>query len=336
MDKLPPGKLDAALLGRLLARLSLPPELVVGPGIGHDVAVIDLGGDDLLLAKTDPITFATDAIGYYCVAVNSNDIATSGGAPRWLLVTVLLPEHSSTEALVSDIFGQLQEACDSLGVALIGGHTEITCGLDRPIIVGQMLGLVPRDQLIRPDGARPGDAILLTKGVPLEGVSLIARERRAELLARGYEPDFLDRCAAMLFAPGLMILPEARALCGAVTPHALHDPTEGGLATGLWEMAEASGIGLRVETERIPILPEGQRLCADYGVDPLGLIASGSLVAAVAPEDAAAAVAACAAIDVPCAQIGSATDRAEGVILLEGGAPRPMPRYDQDEITRVL
>jgi hydrogenase maturation factor len=336
MAHLPPGKLDAALLGRLLARLDLPSEILVGPGIGHDVAVIDLGGADLLLAKTDPITFATDAIGYYTVAVNSNDIATSGGAPRWLLVTVLLPERDSTEALVSDLFGQLQEACAAVGVALIGGHTEITCGLDRPIIVGQMLGLVPRDKLIRPDGARPGDAILLTKGVPLEGVSLIARERRAELRARGYEPAFLDRCAALLFDPGLMILPEARALCGAVTPHALHDPTEGGLATGLWEMAEASGIGLRIEAERIPILPEGRRLCAEYGVDPLGLIASGSLVAAVAPEEVAAALAACAAVGVPCAQIGSATDRAAGVILLEGGAPRPMPRYDQDEITRVL
>lgn len=336
MNMLPPGKLDATLLGRLLARLDLPPEVLVGPGIGCDVAVIDLGGDELLLAKTDPITFATDAIGYYAVAVNSNDIATSGGAPRWLLVTLLLPEHGTTEALVGDIFAQLQAACAPIGVALIGGHTEITGAVDRPILVGQMLGTVRREALIRPDGARPGDAILLTKGIPLEGVSLIAREQRTELLARGYEAEFLDRCAAMLFDPGLMILPEAQAICHAVRPHALHDPTEGGLATGLWEMAEASGIGLRVESERIPVLPEGRRLCEEYGLDPLGLIASGSLVAAVAAEDAAQAIEACARMGVACAQIGSATEAASGVILLEAGRSREMPRYDQDEITRVL
>jgi len=336
MKTLPPGKLDATLLARLLAEIELPPEVVVGPGVGRDVAVLDLGHEELLLTKTDPVTFATDAIGYYLVAVNSNDIATSGGVPRWLLVTALLPETQTTEALVKDIFGQLRETCVGLGISLIGGHTEITYGLDRPILVGQMLGTVPRDELVRPDGTQPGDAILLTKGLPLEGVSLIAREKRDDLLARGYEPDFLDRCSALLLNPGIMVLPEARALCAALRPHALHDPTEGGLATGLWEMAEASGVGLRIEAERIPILPEGRRLCDEYGVDPLGLIASGSLLAAVAPEDADRALAACAALDIPCAQIGSATEAAAGVILMERGQPRVMPRHDQDEITRIL
>jgi hydrogenase expression/formation protein HypE len=336
MKTLPPGKLDGDLLARLLARIELPPEVVVGPGVGHDVAVIDLGHDELLLAKTDPITFATDAIGYYLVAVNSNDLATSGGVPRWLLVTALLPETQTTEASVEDIFRQLRETCAGLGISLVGGHTEITTGLDRPILVGQMLGTVPRDQLVRPDGIQPGDAILLTKGIPLEGVALIAREKREELLHRGYEAGFVDRCAGLLFDPGLMVLPEARALCQALHPHALHDPTEGGLATGLWEMAEASGVGLRIESERIPVLPEGRQLCAEYGVDPLGLIASGSLLAAVAAEDVERALAACAALGVPCVQIGSATDAAAGVILVERGQPRALPRYDQDEITRVL
>jgi hydrogenase maturation factor len=140
----------------------------------------------------------------------------------------------------------------------------------------------------------------------------------------------------MLFTPGIMVLPEAQALCRALRPHALHDPTEGGLATGLWEMAEASGVGLRIEAERLPLLPEGATLCAEYGVDPLGLIASGSLLAAVAPGDAERALAACAGAGLACAQIGSATDAAAGVILVEDGRPRPMPRYDQDEITRIL
>jgi len=336
MNTLAPGKLDAALLARLLAQVELPPEVVIGPGVGRDVAVLDLGHEELLLTKTDPITFATDAIGYYLVAVNSNDLATSGGMPRWLLVTALLPEQHTTGGLVEDIFAQLRQACATTGISLIGGHTEITVGLDRPILIGQMLGTVARDALVRPDGTRPGDAILLTKGLPLEGVSLMAREKREDLLGRGYEPAFLDRCAGLLFDPGIMVLPEARALCGALRPHALHDPTEGGVATGLWEMAEASGVGLRIEAERLPILPEGQRLCTEYGADPLGLIASGSLLAAVAADDADRAIAACAAVGVPCAQIGSATETADGVILVERGCPRAMPRYDQDEITRIL
>lgn len=336
MRSLPPGKLNADLLARLLSGLSQPPEVLVGPHVGHDVAVLDLGQGDLLLAKTDPITFATDAIGHYLVSVNSNDIATSGGTPKWLLVTVLLPEGEATEGLVEDIFGQLRRACEPLGIALIGGHTEITAAVNQPVLVGQMLGTVPRERLIRPDGARPGDVILLTKSIPLEGVSLIAREKRDDLLSRAYDASFVDRCARFLFDPGIMIVPEARAICQAVRPHALHDPTEGGLATGLHEMAEASGVGLRVELENIPVLPEGRRLCAEYGADPLGMIASGSLLAAVAPEDADRAIAACLAKGIPCARIGSATEPASGVLLVEQGRSRPMPRYDQDEITRVL
>lgn len=335
MDTLPPGKLNAEFLAELLGHLPQPPEVVVGPGIGCDVAVLDLGQDELLLAKTDPITFATDAIGYYAVAVNSNDIATSGGRARWFLVTLLLPECTTTAALVSDIHGQLRQACEQAGVALVGGHTEITCGLDRPILIGQMLGQVPRDRLVRPDGMQQGDVVLLTKGVPLEAASLIARERREDLLSRGYKPEFIDRCAGFLHDPGIMVASEARAICDAVRPHALHDPTEGGLATGLWEMAQASGMGLRVRREAIPFLPEGLRLCEEFGLDPLGLIASGSLLAAVAPDDAAAAIAACEAAGVPCAAIAEATVAADGVVLVSGDHERPLPRFDQDEITKL-
>ena len=232
MKTLAPGKLDAALLARLLAQVELPSEVVIGPGVGRDVAVLDLGHDELLLTKTDPITFATDAIGYYLVAVNSNDLATSGGVPRWLLVTALLPEQRTTEGLVEDIFAQLRQACAATGISLIGGHTEITVGLDRPILIGQMLGTVARDALVRPDGTRPGDAILLTKGLPLEGVSLMAREKREDLLGRGYEPAFLDRCAGLLFDPGIMVLPEAQALCGALRHARPHRGWGGDRAVG--------------------------------------------------------------------------------------------------------
>ncbi|MEN6645331.1 MAG: AIR synthase-related protein [Armatimonadia bacterium] len=336
MNTLPLGKLDADFLARLLRDLPTPPEVLVGPGIGRDVAVIDLGHDELLLAKTDPITFATAAIGYYAVAVNSNDIATSGGLPRWFLATLLLPEAATTPELVETIYGQLQDTCQRLGIALVGGHTEVTHGLDRPLLIGQMLGQVRRDELIHPDGMRPGDVLLLTKGVALEGTSLIAREQREELLQRGYEPAFLDRCANMLYDPGIMVLPEARAICGAIRPHALHDPTEGGLATAVWEMAEGSQVGIRLEYEAIPFLPEAQRLCDEYDLDPLGLIASGSLLAAVAFADAEAAVAACTKAAIACTAIGRATELTEGSVLVRDGREQPLPRFDQDEIARLF
>jgi hydrogenase expression/formation protein HypE len=336
MGILPPGKLPAALLGSLLGSLTQPAEVIVGPGIGHDVAVLETGGPEYLVAKTDPITFATEALGHYLVAVNVNDLATSGGIPRWLLVTLLLPEGQTTEAVVRELWQQLTEACEAVGVSIIGGHTEITCDLSRPLAVGLLLGTVPRDQLIAPGGTRPGDVILLTKGLPLEGTALIARERREQLLAAGYEAAWLDRCANLLYQPGLSVLPEARALCQALRPHALHDPTEGGVATALWELAEASGVGLLIEARQLPVLPEGQTLCAEFGLDPLGTIASGSLLAAVRPDDEAAALAACQAAGIACQPIGRATPAADGVLLREQTTCRPLPRFDQDEITRLF
>lgn len=336
MKSLPNGKLEAQLLAQILGTLPQPPEVLVGPGVGHDVTVLDLGHEELLLATTDPITFATDAVGYYAVAVNANDIATAGGTPRWFLATVLLPSGETTEELVENIFAQITQTCAQVGAHLVGGHTEVTSTGGGPVVIGQMLGTVERDRLVRPEGIQVGDAILLTKQAPLEGTALLARECAADLRLRGYAESFITHCAGLLYEPGIMVLPEAQAICRVVTPHAMHDPTEGGLATGLWEMAEASGVGLRIEAESLPLLPAATQLCAEFGLDPLGLIASGSLLVAVPPEHAELAGAACRATGIACTQIGEATPASAGVVLLRDKKARALPRYDQDEITRVL
>jgi hydrogenase maturation factor len=336
MKFLPNGKLDSALLERLLGELPQPPEVLIGPGVGHDVTVIDQGTEDLLLATTDPITFATDAVGYYSVAVNANDIATAGGTPRWFLATVLLPSGETTPELVENLFKQITDTCSKVGAFLVGGHTEVTSTWDGPVVIGQMLGTVRRDWLVRPDGMQPGDVLLLTKQYPIEGTALIARECREDLLTRGYEPDFIDSCAGLLYDPGIMVCRDAQAICGVVTPHAMHDPTEGGLATGLWEMAQASGVGLRIDHDRLPLLPEAQRLCEEFHLDPLGVIASGSLLAAVAPDRAELAMAACQNSGIPCTAIGVATHADEGITLVRGNRRMALPRYDQDEVTKVL
>jgi hydrogenase maturation factor len=228
------------------------------------------------------------------------------------------------------------EACAALGVSLIGGHTEVTAGLTHPIVAGTMLGEVAKDALVTTGGARPGDTLLLTKGVPLEGAAIIARERGEEAMRRGVPAEVVARARELLRRPGLSVVPEARLATAAARVHAMHDPTEGGLATACWELAEAAEAGVRLERERIPILPDGARLCEAFGLDPLGTIASGALLLAVAPADAAAVEAACRGAGITCAAIGAVTERRQGTTLVEGGRTRPLPTFPQDEITKLF
>jgi hydrogenase expression/formation protein HypE len=259
-----------------------------------------------------------------------------GARPRWFLATVLLPEGAATEATVERLFADLGEACAELGVALIGGHTEVTAGLPRAIVSGCMLGEVEKDRLVTTGGARPGDTLLLTKGVPLEGAAIVARERAAEAGRRGVAADVVKRAQDFLRRPGISVVPEARAACAAARVHAMHDPTEGGVATACWELAQAANVGLRVDRERVPVLREGRVLCEAFGLDPLGMIASGSLLLAVDPGDAEGVIAACRGAGVDCAAIGRVTDASQGVSLVTGGHARPMPTFPQDEITRIF
>jgi hydrogenase expression/formation protein HypE len=336
MPALAVGKLPPQLLERLLGKVApTDPRVVMGPRLGEDAAVLDMG-DRYLVATADPITFATDEAGWYALHVNANDIAVRGARPTWFLATVLLPEGAATEATVERLFADLGEACAELGVALIGGHTEVTAGLPRAIVSGCMLGEVEKDRLVTTGGARPGDTLLLTKGVPLEGAAIVARERAAEAGRRGVAANVVKRAQEFLRRPGISVVPEARAACGAARVHAMHDPTEGGVATACWELAQAADVGLRVDRERVPVLREGRVLCEAFGLDPLGTIASGSLLLAVDPDDAEAVIMACRGAGVDCAAIGRVTDASQGVSLVTGGHARPMPTFPQDEITRIF
>lgn len=336
-DRLPTGKPSPELLAELLQGLGADdPAVVQGPQVGVDVAIIDTGGPMLLVAKSDPITFATDAIGHYAVVVNSNDIATCGGRPRWMLATVLLPEGQADADMARDIFDQLSRACRRLGIALVGGHTEVTYDLDRPIVCGAMLGEVERGEFVTAAGAQAGDTILMTKAVAVEGTSIIARERGRELAERGFSQQFLRRCADFLYEPGISVLAEAQAAVKAGGVHAMHDPTEGGVAMGLWEMAMASGKRLVVDVGRIPVLPECARLCAEFSIDPLGLIASGTLLVCAEPGRADAVIEAVREAGVGCEAIGQVEDGTAEVVAVRDGTRELMPRYDQDELTRLL
>ncbi|MBC7242321.1 MAG: hydrogenase expression protein [Anaerolineae bacterium] len=334
-NPLPVGKLPAELLQELLRKYTRPnSRVIVGPGVGEDAAVIDFG-ERYLVAKTDPITFATDEIGWYAVNVNANDIACSGGVPKWFLVTALLPAGTADAEMAESIFAQLAEACQALDITLCGGHTEVTYDLDRPILVGLMLGEVEPARLVHSGGARPGDALILTKGIAIEGTALIAREK-GEMLAGEFPADFLRRCRQMLHEPGISVVREARLLRQHVDVHAMHDPTEGGLATALWELAAAAGVGLRVYRDAIPILAETQALCQRFGLDPLGLIASGALLATVPAVQAEEAVRVLAEAGIVARCIGEVLPAGEGVWLRDAGGDQPLPRFPRDEFARLV
>lgn len=314
------------------------PEVLLGPGIGLDCAVVEMQGE-LIVLKTDPITFASDQLGWYTVQVCVNDLVTTGATPRWLMVTLLLPQTGATDWL-EQITEQLGQACRDVGLTLVGGHTEITVGLERPIAVGMLVGEVTRDRLVTPRGTRSGDRLLLTKGVPVEATALLSRELRKRLC--GEYPLLtqaeLEEAQNFLFDPGISVLREAKAAVDAGGVHAMHDPTEGGLYTALWEMAEACGRSLRVDLERVPVLPPGRRICGLLGLDPLGAIASGALLMAVDPQKVKTVQAAVQNLGIACVEIGQFTDDDADPVVWAGfsaGAKR-LPRPERDEIARLF
>jgi hydrogenase expression/formation protein HypE len=336
MSVLKPGKLPPDLLQRLLTSYtSADPRVIVGPAVGEDAAIIEMG-DRYLIAKSDPITFATDAIGYYAVVVNANDIATRGGQPKWFLATLLLPEQTTSVTLVESIFAQIAQACKAFGIALVGGHTEVTYGLDRPILSGHMLGEVDPAALVTTGGAQFGDVLLLTKGICIEGASIIAREREQELRCLGVPEAMIHRAKNLLFEPGISVIRDAQIAIGAGRVHAMHDPTEGGLAMAIHELATAARVGVVIERNQVPILAEASWLCQVYGLDPLGTIASGALLIATPPQDAVRIQQALQTNNIGCAAIGRIVPPSEGVLLDDGKELRPLPQYGRDEITKIF
>lgn len=335
MTGLPAGKLPQAMLAELLGRITRQdPRVLVGPGIGRDAAVIDLG-DRLLVAKTDPVTFATEHVGWYAVHVNANDIACMGARPAWFLATALLPP-GAPETLPGEVFDQILSACADLGIELVGGHMEVTPAVDRPVVVGAMLGEASRDEIVTGEGIAAGDAVLMTKGIAIEGTALLAHEAAAALGSRGVGAATIERAGRMLFEPGISVVRDARVMGAAVRPRLMHDPTEGGIATALHEMAQAAGATLRIDPDAVRVFPETAAACEALGLDARGLLASGALLAIVAADAAAAALAALRGAGIECAAIGRVESGAPRVILGADAPGAPLPAFARDELARFF
>jgi hydrogenase maturation factor len=308
--------------------------VVVGPGIGLDAAAIRMGRR-VLVAKTDPITFVSEEIGSYALMINANDLATMGAVPRWFLATVLLPPGRTSAASVARLFEQLGAVCRRFRVSLCGGHSEITDAVTRPVVVGCLLGECATNTIITSAGARIGDVVLLTKGLAIEAVSILARERADEIRHR-YGTRFLARCRRYLTRPGLSVLKDAQVAIASGGVHAMHDPTEGGLSAALYEVAEAAGVGMEIDADAIRVLPEAGQLCSHFRLNPLGAIASGALLICARPGSEKKILGRLRAASIAAARIGRVVSRNNGVSLRQPGEARPFPRFAVDELARIL
>jgi hydrogenase expression/formation protein HypE len=328
------GKLPPEILSRIIRHLGAKDDSVVlGPKLGEDAAVVRLG-KDLLVLKTDPVTYASDMIGWYAVHVNANDVATRGAKPAWFQAVVLLPEGSD-ERLPEKIARQISGACEELGVAVTGGHTEITPGISNPIVVGDMHGLLEKGRKpVLTSGARAGDAVVLTKGAGIEGTATIANLKKDEL-TRQFGPGFVKKASSFLFDPGLSILPEAmEALSFGVS--AMHDPTEGGVMMGVYELAYASGMSVEFRADEVPVRNETDVICGHYGIDPLGLLGSGALLATFKPADAKKYIESLRSKKVDAAIVGRMISGKGRSTVLRGGRSTRLSSCERDELLKLL
>jgi thiamin-phosphate kinase len=251
------------------------PNVVVAPGIGEDCAILDIDSQ-YFVVSCDPITGASQEAGRLAVYVSCNDVASCGVLPRWILVTILMPPNS-TEDDLETIMAEITEAASDLNVSVIGGHTEVTDAVTRIVINATAIGLADQKNVICCAGAVSGDKIILTKTVAPEGTAIIANEKAGELEAV-FGKEFVQKAQSMMSQISVLEEGILAGKLGNQIVHAMHDITEGGLYGALWEMAEASGTGVLVYEENIPIADATQKICAHYGLNPHRLIASGNMI----------------------------------------------------------
>ncbi len=277
------GKVPPEILQRIIfAKLGMnDPDVLLGPNLGEDASVIRIG-DKVIIAATDPITGSISDVGWLAVHVNANDIATFGVLPRWFLASIMLPTETTIEQLET-IMDQIDTASKILGIAVAGGHSEITDGIDRPIIVGFMIGLADQGNYVTSSGAKPGNSIILTKSIAYEGTSILATEGE-EYLTLKVGASVVERAKTLRNQISVVAEGIAAFETGHVT--AMHDPTEGGFSGGIHEICDASKVGFEIYKDAIPIDESTRVICDVLEIDPLELISSGCMIICCNEESA--------------------------------------------------
>ncbi len=277
-------------------------DVILGPMVGEDAAAVRVGQETAVIA-TDPVTGAEKWLGWLAVNVCANDIATCGVEPRWFSSCILLPKDSKKE-LIEKICRQMDEAARQLNMAIIGGHCEITPGIEHPIVIGCSMGIADNGKYVTSGGAKVGNRIIMTKGAGIEGTAILATDRRKHL-HQAFSESFLQK--AENFFTEISVVKEALAAFRTGGVLAMHDPTEGGIAGGLHELADAANVGFKVYGERILVPEETKKMCAHFEIDPLQLISSGTLLMVAEREKTEEIVDRLLQYDVPVSVIGEVT-----------------------------
>jgi hydrogenase maturation factor len=269
-----PGKIPIDVLEKTVLRLTGKDSasIVTPPKAGLDFAAVKVGSK-YMVVSADPITGVTKNIGEYAIHVSANDVATSGNRPQFAETVVLLPEGSGRRN-VGTVASQLDAAAKKLGMAIVGGHTEVTPSLERPIVMVTAFSFV--DDYVTSGDAREGDSILMTKTAGLEGSAVLASGGG---LARAVGRETVLRASG--FLSRISIVEEAVAAYDTGFVNAMHDCTEGGVLGAVYEMSLASGLGFVLEEKAVPVAPETRAICNHLSLDPLKLIASGSILLSV-------------------------------------------------------
>lgn len=324
------GKLPEAVLKRSVFRQLhvTRPEVLQGSGVGEDCAAMQLEEDEIFVLSTDPITGTAKDIGKLAVLITLNDIATTGAEPVGILLTVLLPPDIE-ELQIRKMIRQIDSECERFHVQVMGGHTEVTRVVTQPLISVTGVGKAKKGAMLSTGGAKAGDDIVITKWIALEGTSIIAKEKEKELLTR-LPQELID--TAKSFDEMLSVVPDAACATGQGV-HAMHDVTEGGIFGALWEMAEASGVGLEIDLKKIPIRQESVEICEFYGINPYELISSGSML--IAAPDGPGLIHALEKQGIPAALAGKAVTGNDRVIV-NGEERRFLEPPKTDEIYKVV
>ncbi len=332
--KLPLGKIPIDILKEVVFKNlgSERKEVIVGPLAGIDGAVLDLG-DKSLVASMDPITGAVERIGWLAVNVNANDVATFGVEPNFLFSCILLPENAERK-LVETISAQMNAAAKDLGIAIVGGHCESTPGLSNPIVVGCTMGLTEKGRYVTAGEAKPRDKLIQTKSAGIEGTAILATDRE-QALKKTMSATMLQ--AAKNFYSQISVVKEALTACKTGGVHAMHDPTEGGVAGGIHEMADASNLGVKVFEEAIPVQPETARICSYFQIDPLQLIGSGALLISAEAKSANEIVRNMKLKRIQASIIGEFTENTDQRVLIQkDGGTKALPRPLSDHLWIAL
>lgn len=322
IGKIPPEILERIVMQPMAESRVKRADVILRPKTGEDCSAIDLGGEYCVLS-TDPITGAAADIGYLAVQINCNDIYSAGAEPVGVLLTVLLPPESE-ESLLEEMMAGALRAAEERNIEILGGHTEVTDAVAKPVISAAVIGKTKKKKLLSTGGAKAGQDIVMTKWAGTEGTAILAKEWEEGL--RAYLTKEELRSAQGLKTQ-LSVGKEAE-IAFDYGATAMHDATEGGILGAVWEVAECSGLGVEVFVENIPVKEETKKICKAMGIDYLGLISSGTMI--IAAENGAGLVEQLQEAGIEAAVIGRLTEG--GRYLLAGDLRLPLNQPKSDAL----